>query len=747
MKKFSFLMFVFIIGKILNCEIIFDFEENPEGWESVTDKQIVEVSQNYAFNGNKSLVVKINQKKEVWIKRTGDFDWADVKFLSFYIYLPEESKIPVNFICYIKDKEWNWFETSSFFLRRGEEKKITLDLTDESEIWKSKFHLLGWDGYVRQKIKEFGIKFFFPEEYTGLIYLDCFSILPEKENQFFLYNYRVNSSHIKQFEKFEISFDLPIVFQNPFDPEIIDIKGVFNSPSGEKIVIPAFFSQNYIRYIDENGEILFPYGKKEWKIRFTPIEIGKYRYEIQVNWKGDNFSVNAGDFEVIKGEKKGFIKWNKKDKKYLSFDNGDFFYPVGHSIRSSDDTREPYPYDFEVKKGEGTFSYDRYFPKMHENSENYTRIWMAPWWVGIEWNPSYSSTYEGLGKYNLENSWKLDYLLELANKNDIYLILTLINHGQFSINPDAEWWDNPYNILNGGFLLSPDEFFINEKAEKFFKNRLRYIVSRWAYSPNIVFWELWNEIDLTGYYDTEKVRNWHKRIVPYLKSIDPWKHLITTHYCRISSDPYIWIIPELETIVGNAYNSAVVSAIKNFYLQRKSFEKPIMINEFGVGKNKTTLENNLHAGIWASSLTPMFGTALFWWWPFIDNYNLYYHYKSLSNFLKNIDRIGKELQLSNAIVESSSIDKNQVDVIGIQNNIEGYFWVYDKKLFDTLIFKEKFEKIKGAKLNVKGLFPGKYKIEFWDTYKGEMVYSTTENLPGVMILPEFEKDIAIKIKK
>jgi len=720
-------------------QIIFDFEKKPERWFDNNNNPLV-ISKKYSFTNLHSLKIDFENSNIAVAKYIEKLNFADYSSITLRVFVPEDINCDVEFTCYIKDSEWNWFETEPVKILRGEEKKITLNL-ENSYLWKPVSHVKNWDDYVKKEINEFGFIFRTREKITGSVFIDTIEGVPEiKKRKLYLYNFRVNSERIKKYEKFEITFNLPITFRNPFNPEI-KIYGVFTSPSGKVYTLPSFFYHDYLRTLYPDGEKLYSYGKSEWKIRFTPQEEGTYTYEIKAGEK----TLYSGKFLSEKSEIKGFIRWDKKDRFYLSYSNGEFFYPIGHTLRSPDDKREPYPYEFKPQKNLGTFAYDNYFNKMAKNGENYARIWMGAWWVGIEWNSSYAPHYKGLGRYSLENSWKLDYLCEIAKRYGIYIDLTLINHGQFSIRPDAEWLDNPYNILNGGFLKSPDEFFVNEKAIKFFKRRLDYIVSRWSYSPSILFWELWNEVDLTGYYDTMKVRYWHKKIVPYLKKIDIYNHPISTHYCRRDEDPLVWVIPEISSLISNSYHSEIVDSVKRFYLKRKPFGKPVMINEFGVGKNRYLLEDNLHGGIWASSMTPMFGVGLFWWWPFIDHFNLYFHYRALSEFWKGIDRRNKNFQLSDAETMGET-----AEVIGIQNEKEGYFWVYDKKVFNTPIKRLKKVVLKKVKLKIYHLLEGNYKIEFWDTYEGKKIKELTvkfKKRENEIILPDFVKDIAIKIKR
>ncbi len=55
--------------------------------------------------------------------------------------------------------------------------------------------------------------------------------------------------------------------------------------------------------------------------------------------------------------------------------------------------------------------------------------------------------------------------------------------------------DSPCNIKNGGPLEKLIDYFTNPKAQKANYDRLRYLVARYGYSPNVFVWELWNEVD------------------------------------------------------------------------------------------------------------------------------------------------------------------------------------------------------------------------------------------------------------
>jgi hypothetical protein len=693
-----------------------------------------------------SAEVRMHNSRSALFSLSGPFDWRGYDKVLITISFPEEASMPVECTPYLKDFQWRWFQGSATMLQPGDRKSIELDLNAESGQWRSEGHLKAWDAYSKRDIAECGLSLTFPSSSSDTFFIEVwFQPVGPEDTELYFCEFRDGPPCVGKYKLFEATFELSQSVDDPFDVEKAKVEGIFSSPSGRTIRVPGFFSHDFLRSLDSSGEELYAAGRSEWKIRFTPEEEGEWRYRIEACKGEEKISTAIRKFFVEKSAYRGFIRWDSEDPHWLSFSDGTFMYPIGHTLRSPDDLRTAYPYEFMVEKNQGTYAYDSYFPLMKAAGENYARIWSSAWWLGLEWNPSYGRHYRGLGQYSLENAWRLDYLLERAREAGIFFTLTLANHGQLSIRPDAEWWDNPYNILNGGMLSSPEEFFTNEQAREYLKKRLYYSTARWAYSPNIAFWELWNEVDLTSGYSTLQVRKWHQEIISFLRSIDPWNHLTTTHYCRRDVDPYVWPIPELESLVGNAYDVCQVSSMRNYWKVRSVFQKPMMVNEFGVGRTRTLLENNLHAGIWSSSMLPMFGSALFWWWPFIHHYDLYFHYRAFSLFWDGEDRRKKGYQVAGITVSGNP----WVDAIGIRNEESGFIWVYDTRLYNIRVPAEISERLQGSKLFFPGFEEGLYFIEIWDPWTGTITLQRKENLgkDASFLLPDFSRDIAIKIRR
>ncbi|MGB9677284.1 MAG: hypothetical protein ACPLZ9_01580, partial [Candidatus Ratteibacteria bacterium] len=381
--------------------------------------------------------------------------------------------------------------------------------------------------------------------------------------------------------------------------------------------------------------------------------------------------------------KNKFIRVSNIDNRFFSYKTGEFFYPLGFNIRSPTDERYAKLMRKNINPDNGTFYYENIFKKMRENGINFTEVWMCPWFSALEWKENRPG-YRGVAYYNLRNAWKMDKVIEFAEINNIYVQLVIINHGQLSTWCDQEWQDNPYNIKNGGFLKSPDEFFTDERAKKLTKNKLRYIVARWGYSPNIFSWEILNEINLVGashnFYFRDEITNWYKEMKDYLKEIDPFCHMVTAHYTILVNNKILSDIIDY-TITNGYYDftrSNLPTFFRSIYNFNSIFNKPTFISEYGGTPNGSSFENlkrDIIMGLWFSFHLPFAGTPLFWWHRFIDEFNLYYIYKIFSEYIKGVDRLKIPLDLETVNIEGTG--KNQIFTIAVGNRFFSSVFLYD----------------------------------------------------------------------
>ena len=465
---------------------------------------------------------------------------------------------------------------------------------------------------------------------------------------------RISNEEVPLYGLLEIDLNVTANFENPFNPDQVDVAATIETPTGRMVQIPAFYYQDFNRKLVGATESLVAASEPYWRVRYTPTEIGEHVIHITLKDKVETVTSEKLTLNVCPSDEPGFVRLSETDRRYFRFDNNQSILFIGHDVCW-----------FGSK---GTYDYDEWFSSMNLNGEKITRIWMAPWAFGIEWKQ--------LEYYDLTEAWRLDYVTRKAEEKGIYIILCLMNHGQLqSGGMTGEWSNNPYSAGRGGPLEKPSDFWTNEEALELFKRRLRYVVARWGYSTHILSWELWNEVELTDNYDFDTVARWHNDMAEYLRRTDPYDHLITT-----SSDPHLGGLDSMDFVTVHRYGptafkdiaGGVSEIVKDLWAK---YEKPILITEFGADWRwfnspytyKDTEGIEIHNGIWPSILSGSASSAMLWWWDdYIHPYNLYYHFKALSSYLEEIDpeKAGFE-ELKSRLISTDQISKEDLTDITV----------------------------------------------------------------------------------
>ncbi len=537
-------------------------------------------------------------------------------------------------------------------------------------------------------------------------------------------------SATKVYEKMELGVQFEAPYHDPYEAKEILLRARFKAPSGAVKEVDGFL-------YDGKVSLAAPVEKPDWRLRFTPTEAGRWTYQIEVkNPKGSALSKDLS-FEVGPATSDGFLRVDPKDKKYFSFDSGKFYYPIGQN--AAWDSIE---------------NYQKMFASMKENGENWTRIWMAPWNFGIEWKVM--GRYQGLGNYNLENAKKLDETIDLLALNGIYTQLVMEFHGGLSTKVNPEWQNNPYNKEQGGPLAKPQDFFTNLKARENFKKRLRYIIARWGYSPHIMAWEIFNEINWADGFSPKNDAAFHKDIGNWMREQDPYKRMITTSYYDYYNKA-TYELPVIDFTQYHAYQHRVWKTMAQVVPRFERFNKPFFFGEFGYdSKDGVDAQDKqgvfIHAGIWAQAMQPVAGNGMPWWWDtHIEPNQLYRHFGALAKFLAGIDRRGMDLR---AVQESWPVKirkdhKEKLSFYGLKNSSFAMGWICDTKGMTMKDRPGPYE-FRGIQFYMDGFKKGVYQFETWDTYKGEVL--TTEkvetNKKGRLLLslPAFKNDVAFKLR-
>lgn len=463
-----------------------------------------------------------------------------------------------------------------------------------------------------------------------------------------------NASAVGQYEKFEATFTLDTVYANPFDLEVIDVTAVVTRPDDSQVTVPAFYARQY-EVVGASPERYRNPGPGQWKIRFAPSQPGVHSYDLVINEAGTvtRFE-DQGSFTCLAGPGRGFIRRDEGDPLCLRYDDGSPRLNIGHNVC------------WESKELAGC---QTYFNHMVAAGENWTRLWMCPWgndgWIMLEYaSDHWAGYFNGVGTYSLQTAQRLDAIVEMAEDLGIGIQLVLQYHGLFSTTTNSNWADNPYNAArpqDGGFLEEPEDFFSDAQAIRLTRNKVRYIIARWGYSPAILAWELWNEVQFTdGWANTpEAVVDWHREMADYIHAVDPHNHLITTSSHSGGFDA-IWSLDSIDLVQVHHYGTPVISPFSTVPRELGAqFQKPVIIGEFGAGSvsgmnSETNVESLpepyqtqmeeglvLHNGVWSAFFSKS-SSHLWWWDGYIEPYNQYPVFKPLAVYAAGEDLRGMQ---------------------------------------------------------------------------------------------------------
>ena len=410
--------------------------------------------------------------------------------------------------------------------------------------------------------------------------------------------------------------------QNPYDPEEWSLEASFTYLD-TKINCLGFYYRPYT--YNEKRSTWERSKESYFAVRFAPPLSGQWKCQLVLKQKSKPVCEKEVTFTVLAGAKKERILICENGS-YLKKESGEAFFPIGFNLA--------------WYKNSAVEDYAKWFKSLSEAGGNYARIWLASWSFAPEWNDT------GLGNYDKRQSRlaALDWLVEEAGKYGIYLQLCFLNHGQFSTKVDPEWNANPYNSVNGGPIEKPEHFYDNELAQMYWHRKVKYLIARYSYSPQIMIWELWNEVNWTdGLGKVYVLKPWLEKQAKLIKEIDPYQRPVSLSFQGQEAEAdVIWQAKGIDIVQLHQYNE------KNWsqYFQRQirswqRFQKPVLAAEFGldIDLSKTDLKaTHVIQGIWSSTMAGAAGCAHLWWWDnYIDSFNLWSVLTPLREFVSNFN--------------------------------------------------------------------------------------------------------------
>ena len=303
---------------------------------------------------------------------------------------------------------------------------------------------------------------------------------------------RPAASRVGVYEKLELRIDMNATFTNPFDPEEIDLRAAFTSPSGKVWNIWGFYNPNAWNSL--------------WMVRFTPDEAGEWRYVVTATDSEGTTVSEPGSFTVAASVKPGFIHV-AANKRYLAYDDRSSFYGVGLWYN---DGYELYNRGNITEAG---------LDNLVQRGANFISFYPTP----------LETMGSGLGRYDENRCGRLDQIFEWCEARDLKISWNYMFHSYISEaiwgGGNARYRYNPYSLI-----CRSVDFFGNEEAWQYQEKLLRYIIARWGYSPNLFLWFVVDEINGTEGWtrgDQAVAEEWCRKVHTFFKEHDPWNRPTT----------------------------------------------------------------------------------------------------------------------------------------------------------------------------------------------------------------------------
>lgn len=401
----------------------------------------------------------------------------------------------------------------------------------------------------------------------------------------------------------------------------VSINVTFQSPSGREQTVGGFFygsskrQEPTVTRSEDGGPVRanWPCEPADlWKARYAPSELGRWKYEYAFTNPTGQTAGGNGTFDVVEGRvrNKGFVRVSPDNPFRFVFDDGSPFFPVGYqdgifdgnangAVMDSSVMEGPFRLDPEGKRpvpppgalfargpSMGSLNGDVSYGRAARAGFNFWRFSPNNFSIKVFADPA-DANRATLDHVRWEQAQMVDEMLRMTRKYGLRNLYGIFGYTKV-------------------FNDQPDDAAGMDKVKRIIK----YSVDRWG--AYVDFWEFLNEQHADA--------RWYEIVIPYLESIDPYDHPITTS----------WERPELPGIEVNAPHwygneSELVSdrVTADRARHTKEFGKPVVYGEQGNYRGREDRSVEGVGGVWdpgsarrmrVRSWTAMFNEICFIFW-------------------------------------------------------------------------------------------------------------------------------------
>lgn len=361
-----------------------------------------------------------------------------------------------------------------------------------------------------------------------------------------------------------------------------------------------------------------------------------------------------------------------------------------------------------------------------------------------------------------------DAFIEMAERHGLYLLLTPYD----TFWQAANWGRYPYNAELGGPCQTTRDWLTARPCIEAQKNRWRFILDRWGGSPNIMAWDIMNEIDIwwdataddiRAYidematfireYETERWGRAHMLTVSSAASVPEGElgRIIYNHPLLDFANTHLYIGPAIKAPDDPIGAAPMMAGGVALSLQAIDDNRPFFDSESGpidrwIADPRFDAEYH-HNMSWAHLAAGGAGSGMRW--PYTTPHWIL---PEMRDNLLGLARFAAQIDWANFpsrnLGSNLLIDDRDIIRVGCSDGRTAIIWL----LLDTR--DGKTPQFEGRTLMInRTLADGDYTVEFWETYTGTPLTRTTVTvtdgqfrlaLPALDAAPDL-KDLALLI--
>lgn len=545
----------------------------------------------------------------------------------------------------------------------------------------------------------------------------------------------------------------------PYDPNDFRADLVIERADGSTVRLPAFHHQPH-RLIDRGDrEVAEAVGGAAFEIRWRPRLPGTHRLTLEATWENQTTrSTTLGDLVVAGDPWDEMVRLHPDDPRFLALvhpltGSATTWWPIGVNLHSVFDARGRDRIGHRLTPQRGAHAYRERLARFAAAGVDLVEIWMSSWNLGLEWRGDWPG-YHGLAGYNEANAARLDAVLDACQALGIRVILVVRNHMQ-GRNGD-NFRHNPWARERGGPLDRPNQLFADPRAAAGDARRRRYLVGRWAAHPAVAAWKLWSEVNLTT-SKAEDRRAWHRAAAADWKALDPYHHLVTTHFSSTGDrvDRELVADDGIDLVLFNNYHHDDRSPAEQLWTATNGnrgagrIGKPVLCTEYGGSwraSSRAVLTMDLRVAGWLGLVCGHAGTPLNWWHEWIDLENRFAPYRAIRGFMATEDP-------ADPIARAARLEARS----GSGRTLWAAGWLRPGHLLAYLVDHEwtrgggPAPEIADAVLRIGNqVGRGRLALEWWDADRGQVLATSIQEHPGGRLefpVPPFRAHLALKLHR